>query len=287
MTDQAKELRKKLHNTNKKNRCKTISIVSGKGGVGKSTTVLNFAIQTQRLGKKVLIFDFDIGMGNIDILLGQQSTYTIANFFDDFLPIHDMIELGPKNLSYIAGGSGFNHLVTLSENKLNYFFTEYEKLTEEYDYIFFDIGAGVTEDTLSLILASDECFIITTPEPTSIADAYSMIKHIVLKNKQLPLFVLMNRSETIKEGNDTIKKLSRVVKKFLNKDLRALGSLPYDQTVLKSVKRQIPYTLLKENAPVSKAMKAIVEQYLSLKRERSKPDKPTFIDRLRRLLLMG
>src|SRR5699024_7948467 len=136
-------------------------------------------------GKRVLIFDLDIGMGNIDILLGQQSKYTILDLFKDFIPIHDMIEAGPKGLSYIAGGSGLNDLLELDEEKLNYFFSQYELLTERYDYIFFDLGAGITKNSLSFILSSDECFLITTPEPTSIADAYSMIKHIVRKNNNL------------------------------------------------------------------------------------------------------
>src|SRR5699024_1692753 len=174
MHDQAERLRNRMNGHVEENNCKTIAVISGKGGVGKSTTVLNFAIEMQNKGKRVLIFDLDIGMGNIDILLGQPSKYTILNFLEEFLPIHDMIETGPKGLSYIAGGSGFNDLLELDEAKLNYFFSQYELLTKDYDYIFFDLGAGVSKSSLAFILASDECFLVTTPEPTSIADAYSM-----------------------------------------------------------------------------------------------------------------
>src|SRR5690625_2778757 len=122
MYDQAYHLRHRM-NGNENKKCKTISIISGKGGVGKSTTVLNFAIELQRKGKRVLIFDLDIGMGNIDILLGQQSKYTILNLLEEFLPIHDMIELEQKGLSYIVVCSRINDLFELDDEKLNYFFS--------------------------------------------------------------------------------------------------------------------------------------------------------------------
>lgn len=287
MRDQAHHLRNRMNGANEKNSCKTIAVISGKGGVGKSTTVLNFAIELQKKGKRALIFDLDIGMGNIDILLGQQSKYTILNLFEEFLPIHDMIEVGPKGLSYIAGGSGFNNLLELDETKLDYFFSQYELLTEEYDYIFFDLGAGVTKSSLAFILSSDECFLITTPEPTSIADAYSMIKHIVKENKQLPIIVWMNRSQSIREGNRMLDKFAEVAKEFLDKDVKKLGVLPYDPIVTKAVSRQTPYVLLKENATVSRTMRKIVTQYteadLDLTRVKSQT---SFVQRLKKFLLV-
>lgn len=284
MADQAERLRTKMnHAQSNPTKCKTIAVVSGKGGVGKSTTTVNFAIELQKRGKRTLLFDFDVGMGNIDILLGKQSKHTIVNLFHDFLPIHDMIELGPKGLSYIAGGSGLNELVELDEDKLNYFFSQYEKLTEEYDYIFFDLGAGVSSDSLMLISAADECFVITTPEPTSIADAYSMIKHIVNRGAAVPIYVIMNRSQSVHEGNKVLNKFSDVVKQFLNYDMIQLGSLPNDPIVVQAVIKQVPYVILKQNANVSKSLKRIVENYLkdnNMTEEQSK----SFIQKLKTLL---
>ncbi|HZW68215.1 MAG TPA: MinD/ParA family protein [Pseudogracilibacillus sp.] len=286
MHDQAERLRNRMNGHVEENNCKTIAVISGKGGVGKSTTVLNFAIEMQNKGKRVLIFDLDIGMGNIDILLGQPSKYTILNFLEEFLPIHDMIETGPKGLSYIAGGSGFNDLLELDEAKLNYFFSQYELLTKDYDYIFFDLGAGVSKSSLAFILASDECFLVTTPEPTSIADAYSMIKHIVKSDPQLPIVVWMNRSETVREGELMLDKFANVAKEFLNKDIIKLGVLPYDPIVTRAVSRQTPYVILKENASVSKAMRQNVERYLSLNETNYEAEQTTFIQRLKKFLLV-
>src|SRR5699024_8454668 len=192
----------------------------------------------------------------------------------------------PKGLSYIAGGSGFNDLLELDETKLNYFFTQYELLTKEYDYIFFDLGAGVMKSSLPFILASDECFLVTTPEPTSIADAYSMIKHIVKEDPKLPIVVWMNRSETVREGMLMLDKFANVAKEFLNKDIIKLGVLPYDFIVSRAVSRQTPYVILKENASVSKAMRQNVERYLSLNETNYEAEQTTFIQRLKKFLLV-
>src|SRR5690625_5265006 len=169
MHDQAERLRHKL-SPNKK-QAKTIAFASGKGGVGKSNTALNFAIELQDRNFSVLLVDLDIGMGNIDILLGSSSKYTIINFFTEFIPIHGIIESGPKGLSYIAGGANLNDMMHLDDDKLDYFFKQYNMLANTYDYIIFDLGAGITDAILSFILAADECFIITTPEPTAITYA--------------------------------------------------------------------------------------------------------------------
>src|SRR5699024_3760068 len=209
MRDQARQLRNKMSREQKK--AKTIAIVSGKGGVGKSNTVLNIAIALQQRGKKTLIIDLDVGMGNIDILIGSESKYSIVQLFNEFMPLHDIIEIGPCDVSYVAGGTSLNELMQLDETKLNFFFEQYEQIVYEYDYIFLDLGAGVSESSMSFILASDECIIVTTPEPTSIMDAYSMIKHIVLKDREKRLYVVMNRSQRMHDGQKALNKFSEIV----------------------------------------------------------------------------
>lgn len=284
MHDQAERLRQRVNEEKAPRTSKTISIVSGKGGVGKSTTLLNFALELQKKKKRVLIFDLDIGMGNIDILLGQQSKHHILNFFEEFLPIHDMIEVGPNGLSYIAGGTAFDRLLELDENKLEYFFSQYELLTKSYDYIFFDLGAGMSKTSLAFILASDEIFLVLTPEPTSIADGYSAMKQIVKENPSLPIIAVMNRSPSIREGDRMLAKFASVANQFLQKDIVQLGSLPYDKIVPKSVSSQTPYVLLKENAAVSKAMRELVDRYLHA--ETGVKRNGSFIQKFKKFLLV-
>ena len=280
MIDQAGKLRR--HMTDQP-RAKTLAIVSGKGGVGKSNTVLNFSIELQKRGKNVLLFDLDIGMGNIDILLGKKTNHTIADLFNDFMPIHDMIESGPKGLSYIAGGSSLNHLIDMDCYKLDYFFQQYELLTQVYDYIFFDMGAGVTETSLSLLLASDECIVVTTPEPTAITDAYSMIKQVVRRQQDMKLSLVMNRVESIKDGKSAAVRFQHVIQQFLGIEIELLGLLPNDKLVNTAVIRQIPYTILNERSVISKAMYQMTDVFLENQPSGNKqPD--SFVQKLKRLL---
>lgn len=282
MFDQAEHLRKQFSKTEKET--KTIAVVSGKGGVGKSNTALNFSIELSKRGKKVLLFDLDVGMGNIDILLGKDSKYSIVHLFNDYRPIHDMIELGPKGLSYISGGTSLDNLLNFDESKLNYFFEQYEWLVGKYDYILFDLGASASYSIISFSLAADECFVIATPEPTSITDAYSMIKHIVKKQHDKEISILMNRCNSAKEGRQTLHKFIEVIDRFLNKKVRPLGMLPFDRTVTTAVMRQTPYVLLDEKAPVSLAMAEIVTNYLIQTNEINDIKRDSFVQKLKQLL---
>lgn len=282
MNDQAKQLRSIVSKGNKQ--AKTIAVVSGKGGVGKSNTALNFSLELQRRGKKVLLIDLDVGMGNINILLGTNADKSIAHLFNDFIPLHGIMELGPLGLSYVAGGSSLDELIHLDEEKLNFFYKEYEKALYLFDYILFDLGAGASKSSIAFILAADECMVVTTPEPTSITDAYSMIKHIVSKKSDLPLFVLMNRCEDIREGEKMLIKFKQLVANFLEYDIKKTGMLPNDKTVQQAVIRQKPYLLYDSDAPVSVAMREIAENYLIKSNELNELKPLTFVQRLKRLL---
>lgn len=285
MRDQADRLRNQFANDKKE--AKTIAIVSGKGGVGKSNTALNFSLELQKRGKKVLLIDLDVGMGNIDILLGKNSTYSIAHLFTEFRSLHDIIELGPYNLSYVTGGSSLNELLQLDETKLNYFYSEYDRAVYEYDYILFDLGAGATSASIAFILAADECLVVTTPEPTAITDAYSMMKHIITKRSDIPFFVLMNRSEDTREGEQMLERFKQIVNKFLYVEVTKMGMLPNDKTVQKAVINQTPFLLFDQDAPASRAMKEITTNYLRSSNKLNKLKPLSFVQRLKRLINRG
>lgn len=282
MLDQANKLRNRIQ-TGKK-RAKTVAIVSGKGGVGKSNIILNLAIELQDIGKNVLLFDLDVGMGNIDILLGTNSKHSIVDLFKEFMAIHDIIEIGPKNLSYIAGGSGLNDIFDVTEQQLEFFYEQYNILVNDYDYIFFDLGAGVTAQSINFVLAADECIVITTPEPTSITDAYSMIKHIVRKQEDIPISVILNKYYQRREAVKILENFKKIINQYLKIQVKELGVLPHDEIVQKAVFKQVPYVLLNKNAPMTKAIKEIAYNYSDSEKEVTDVKTLTFVERLKKLL---
>lgn len=283
MSDQALELRRQLENMRDPREAKTISIVSGKGGVGKSNFALNFSLTLIKNQKKVLLIDLDVGMGNINILLGLHADKTIIDMLHEFLPIHSIIEKGPSGLDFISGGSGARDLFTLNDESKNHFYEQYSKLVSEYDFIIFDLGAGATRDSIFFILASEECIVITTPEPTSITDSYGMIKHIINKQPIMPIYLVMNRCYSDKSGEQSLINFKQVVTKFLTIEIKVLGMIPDDKTVNKAVMRQQPYVLLNEKAPVSKAVSNICDNYLNDK-QGSRMQKSTFIQKLAKFI---
>lgn len=262
MHDQAENLRLKLLSHRTSNHAKAVAIVSGKGGVGKSNFSLNFAISLAKLDKRVLLFDMDIGMGNIDILMGRHSELTIIDFFERQIPLKDIITTGPENISVLAGGSGLSSLFSLDEDSFERFHSELSLLLGHYDYILFDMGAGINQDSSKFLLCADELIFITTPEPTAIMDAYSMMKYLNSINNLLPFYLVCNRAEGTKEGKETVRKLQNALGKFLLKEISPLGLLPDDRTVSRAVTKQIPFLIFEPNARVSKALTEITSRFI-------------------------
>ena len=193
MNDQAEILRRKVEGYRNESTAKTLAVISGKGGVGKSNFSLNFAISLAQTGKKILLFDMDIGMGNIDILLGQHSQYSIIDFFEHDRSLAEIMTIGPEQVAFITGGTGLTNLFTLDEMKFSRFMEEFNEFLKQYDYIIFDMGAGITEDSVKFLLCVDELIVIATPEPTAVMDAYSIMKYLHSINNELPYFLVCNR----------------------------------------------------------------------------------------------
>jgi len=261
MEDQAERLREKLRKQQSSMATKTIAVISGKGGVGKSNVSLNFAIMLQKKGHKVLLFDMDIGMGNIDILMGASSMYSIADFFTSGVLLKSMITEVPGGIHYISGGTGLSQFTKMTEESLQDFFDQFASLMSDYDYVIFDMGAGMSESSLRFILAVDEIIVITTCEPTSITDAYAAMKFITLSNKTLPFYIIVNRAQSEREGVDTYHRISKVLNHFLEKSSILLGIIPEDPIIPQAVKKQTPFIQLNEKAPASKALVSMAEKY--------------------------
>lgn len=271
MLDQAEALRKLVNSEEQEQKntsTKIITVTSGKGGVGKSNFVVNLAISLQNKGKKVLIFDADLGMGNDDVLMGLYPKYNIFDIIFNGLELEDIIIEGTNGVSLIPAGSALSKAQELSESEKKSFLGKLEVL-DQYDYILMDTGAGVNKDVLSFIAASEELIIVTTPEPTSITDAYSLVKttdHYKLKTKAK---IIINKAFTIEEGEETYNKFNRAVSRFLKIEVEYLGCILEDKKLVQSVRQQKPFIILYPNCDAAKgieniAMKLIGEEISSL-----------------------
>ena len=287
MNDQAAVLREKVlkkHQNSLRN-CKTLAVLSGKGGVGKSNLSLNLSLALTKQKQKVLLFDMDIGMGNIDILIGQTASYTMVDLLEKKLSIQQIIKKGPQNLAYVAGGTGISSVFEWSPSDLAHLIQELNSLTNQYDYMIFDMGAGMSESVLKFLKAVDEMIVVTTPEPTSITDAYAAIKLAASYSVSAPVRLIINKTLSDKEGNETYERFNRAVQQFLNISISLLGIVPNDQAVQKAVNRQMPFLL---QNPASKASISLIEMVSILIPQDNRvtaKNEGMFIRRLKRFFL--
>ncbi|MFC4775376.1 MinD/ParA family protein [Paenibacillus sp. GCM10023252] len=272
MSDQAEALRHLIQNRNRaadSRNTRIVTVTSGKGGVGKSNFSLAFALALSRLGQRVLVFDADIGMANIDVLMGVHARYNLYHLLKQEKTIWEIVQEGPEGLHFIAGGSGFKDLLELTPEQLDYFAKEIEKLQDRYDVILFDTGAGLSKETVKFITAAQETIVVTTPEPTSITDAYSLIKMIKNMDLDIDFKLVVNRASDDREGKHTADKISMAAERFLDTKLPILGIVPDDPLVSRSVKRQVPFIVAYPACGASKATQAIAENFLQIDRPRT------------------
>ncbi|GGK13614.1 ATPase [Caldalkalibacillus thermarum] len=273
MKDQAEGLREKMRRSQTKTGPRTIVVTSGKGGVGKSNVALNFALSLVERGKPALLFDLDVGFANIDILIGYSPRKTFVDMIEQQLPLNQVIERGPYGLELISGGSGLGKLFHVDQEKLHHVLLQLDTLANRVDYIVLDTGAGLSHESLSLMLAADDVLVVTTPEPTSLTDAYGVIKVLCKYNRESHLHLIVNRCTKPWEGLQTARRLQAVAQQFLNKEFNYLGYLPHDSAVQKAVLNQQPFIKMFPASKAAQAMKVITAQYLGQQFEQQPVEK--------------
>lgn len=267
MRDQADKLRQLLlnkksdgdiHISNAKGKeTRVIAITSGKGGVGKTNFTINLAISLSNLGYKIIVFDADIGLGNIDIVLGVVPRNNISSVINGTKDILDIMTDGPNGIKIIPGGSGVKDLNDLSEEKIDNMIRAFSKLENYADFILIDTGAGLSNTVLSFVRAAEEVILVTTPEPTSLTDAYAMIKTLTVYEQCDNLKVIVNRAENSVEADEIFEKLSRATNRFLKIKLENLGYILHSKLVVESIKSQTPLLLMYPNSPVASKINEI------------------------------
>lgn len=235
---------------------KKIAITSGKGGVGKTNVVVNLGVAMAQSGLNVAILDADYGLGNIDILLGIEPQLDISDLLKDTASLEEIL-VKQDELLIIPASSGVQSLAQLSEYQEILLYKELKKLEEMAELLIIDTAAGISDNVISLLLAADEIYLVISPENTSIVDAYAVVKVVSELDAFKTISVIANMVADDEEANEVFLKISRAVKKFLNKELNFLGSIRKDNSILDAMKYQRPVVLKYPEAPAT-------EDYLKL-----------------------
>lgn len=269
--DQAAQLRnivkKNQQETENEKVARIITVTSGKGGVGKSNTAINLAIQFTKMGKKVVIFDADFGLANIEVMFGAIPKYNLSDLVYRGKKIQEIITKGPLDIDFISGGSGIDALMNLDNEQLSYLVQCLGELEKTADIIIIDTGAGISNHVLEFVISSQEVLLVTTPEPTSLTDAYSLLKALDrnpgYSKKNTMIKVIVNKVESHEEGRNLFHKLDTVVKRFLDIEISYLGIVPQDTNLTRAVMQQIPISMKNPAAKSARAYEALAAKLLN------------------------
>lgn len=237
----------------------TITVTSGKGGVGKTSLVANMAICLAQAGQRVIILDADLGLANIDVVFGIRPKYNLMDVVNGDMNIDEIMVQGPYGIQIIAGGSGVMELADLELEKANRLYDQLRFLEDKTDFLLIDTGAGISKSVVSFCQAADQVVVITTTEPTALVDAFGVIK--VLYNKRPDAYVsaLVNKVDSPEEGQEIYQRLSKVAKDYLNNfEVHYLGSLKQDRNMHIAVRQQTPLLLFSPMSPVAVDLRKIV-----------------------------
>lgn len=274
--DQAEQLRiLKAGRQQPKSLARVITVTSGKGGVGKSNTSINLAIQFRKKGKKVIILDADFGLANIEIMFGAMPKHNLHDLIYQGKSITDIITWGPMDVGFISGGSGIAGMSNLSREYLGCIIQNLVQLDSMADIIIVDTGAGISDAVLEFLVASGEILLVTTPEPTSITDSYSLLKALYHHSRFDPdatkVKLIANRVSKESEGQVLFSKLNAVVERYLKVPMIYLGCVPEDSHLSRSVMQQVPVSLQNPGAKSAVAFERLSGRLLDKEEAERQP----------------
>ncbi|MCQ2611480.1 MAG: MinD/ParA family protein [Treponema sp.] len=266
MEDQMDDLRKIVkkgksgsQNIDNSHKTRIIAITSGKGGVGKTNIAVNMAISYAQLGKKVILIDGDLGMANVNVLLNVVPKYNLLQVINKQKTMQEIILDTEFGIKFIAGANGFSKIANLSVDELEYFANQFSSLGNA-DIIIIDTGAGIANNVLQFVAAADEVYVVTTPEPTAITDAYGIIKIITTEiiDREINIQLLVNRVHSADEGKRISDRIINIVAQFLNYKVNYVGFIYEDPIISQSVIRQKPFIISYPTSKPAMCVKHIV-----------------------------
>ena len=239
---------------------KIIAVSSGKGGVGKTNISINLALSMAKQKKEVLLLDADLGMANVDVLLGLNTEYDLSHVVSGERSLEEIIVEGPSNIKIIPASSGINKMANLTTAEQTGLINAFSELGNAVDALIIDTGAGISETVVNFCKASQDVIVVVHDEPASITDAYAFIKVMSRHHNVSRFHVLANMTHDVHEGHTLFKKLSKATDRFLDVILTFVGAVPYDEKLRKSVQHQRAVVEAFPRSPSALAFKRITRQ---------------------------
>lgn len=272
--DQAEQLRNVIKQKSQEvppHTARVVTITSGKGGVGKSNIAVNMAVELRKMGNRVIIFDADFGLANVEVMFGAVPQYNLSDLIYRGKSIREIITTGPMDIGFISGGSGIAGLNNLSKDQIIYFVHCLAELNELADVIIIDTGAGISDSVLEFVIASPEIILVTTPEPSSLTDSYSLLKALyrnpAFSKEKAKISIVANKVANVEEGEVVYSKLNSVVSQFLSGKIDFLGMIPQDQELENAVRGQKLVTVEAPKAISSRAFEILADNYINNEHE--------------------
>lgn len=243
---------------------KVIAVASGKGGVGKTTVSVNVAVALAKKGRRVALLDADMGLANVDILLGIYPKFNLAHVLSGEKSLNEIMMEGPSGLKVIPGASGIQKMSELTTMEQAALIRAFSEIDQEMDVLIVDTAAGISASVINFVRACQEVMVVICDEPTSLTDAYAFIKLLNRDYAVSDFNVIANMIRTGEQGKKLFQKLCKVTDAYLDVNLQFIGTLPYDLNLRKSVQQQSPVVLAYPESDVSLAIMEIAEKIDSL-----------------------
>lgn len=255
MRDQAADLRRLV--AQKEPSSRIIAVTSGKGGVGKTNLAVNLALALCQMDYRVVLIDVDLGLANVDIVLGITLKYNLGHVINGEKTLRDIIVEGPLGLKIISGGSGITELANLNGYRLEAFVASFEQLNQEFDFVILDTGAGVHRSVISFVLAATDVIVVTTPEPTAITDAYGLLKIIHQRAPHSRVRLVVNMAKSPAEAEMVAARLNSVLREFVQWEVDYTGYILTESQVARAIAEQQPFLLSFPSSMASRSVKRI------------------------------
>jgi flagellar biosynthesis protein FlhG len=239
-----------------------LAISSGKGGVGKTNVVVNLAVEIQRRGLRVLVFDADLGLSNVPILLGLVPEYDISHVLFGEKRMKEVLFPGPGGVTVLPAGVGVQEMAVLTEEQQLRLLCETEELEEEFDVVLIDTGAGISPNVLFFNIVSHDNIVVVAPEPTSMSDAYVLMKILALQYQRKTFKILMNSVKAEAEAELVLDRITEACQRFLGVSVRHFGNIPHDRRVGEAVRCQKPVVELYPDAASSQSFSELASRLL-------------------------